>query len=154
MKKCNVNYLPQHIHYWIHLNSIDAWLYSLPQSTVVQILCPGEQHRLVKLEGVEILKIQPHCYARQDHITLVGMKGLGFNTESLYTPEISLNIINIDNLIYHKLETINTSLHFPTIKKEHTTAKFESRLTLQDIQEKYDSFITDQNNKIIHSYFS
>ena len=59
LKKCNVHLLPKVSPYWLYLDSINEWLYSVASNTTLQILCSGEQHYLATISGVGLLQLRP-----------------------------------------------------------------------------------------------
>lgn len=154
LKKCRINYTPKLIYHWIHLSSMDAWLYSFPQPTTIQILCPGEHHELIETKEIGILRMQPRCSARQGHTSLMGTKKLGTSDEFIYLPNLSLTINLIDNKIYEKIRTVREITNLPITNHKFTSTNLESRLTLDDIQDKYEKFIEQQDEKELHSYVS
>ena len=147
LKKCNVHFLPKVSPYWIYLESINGWLYSVASNTTLQILCPGEQHYLATISGVGLLQLRPKCAARHDRVTLAGIQTIGHSTEFLYLPNIHLDISIIDNEFFPKLIEINSTLLYPHVLGKLTPSHLETGLTLKSIHDKYDNFISGRSDE-------
>ena len=151
LKKCDVHFLPRTTPYWIHLDSLDGWLFSVPSNTTLQILCPGEQHHLSSISGVGVLQLNSKCTARHDRVTLMGMKTIGQSSDLVYLPNIHLDITFIDKDFFPKLIEINDSLLYPHLTGKITPEQLEGGLSLKKIQDKYNNFILDQTNQVRES---
>ena len=147
LRKCNVHFLLKATPYWIYLESINGWLYSVASNTTLQILCPGEQHYLVTISGVGLLQLRPKCAARHDRVMLVGVQTLGHSTEYLYLPNIHLDISLIDKECFPKLIEINNTLLYPQVIGKFTPSHLETGLTLKSIHDKYKNFISERSDE-------
>jgi hypothetical protein len=148
LRQCNLHMSTNVLPTWIHLDSIDSWLYSIPKPTTVQILCPGEQHELKLLNGIGILQLKPRCSARQGHVTLPGMTTLGTTVEFLYLPNIHLNITSIDSDALLKFQTLSPNL--PSIKPLQIGP--DSGLPFETLRQKYDEILKQQKGDLKDSY--
>ena len=144
LKKCDVHFLPKVSPYWLYLDSINGWLYSVASNNTLQILYPGEQHYLATISGVGLLQLRPKCAARHDCVTLVGVQTIGHSTEFLYLPNIHLDISIIDNEFFPKLIEINSTLLYPHLVGKLTSSHLETGLTLKSIHDKYNNFISER----------
>ena len=145
IKKCGVKLLPNFQPYWIHLDSLDGWLFSVNKPSTLQILCPGEQHNLTTISGVGIVQLKPRCFARHEHTTMVGMKTLGYSSEFIYVPQLKLNVTTIDNEFFIKYQSLNKTLIMPRILGKHIPENLHTSVTLDSIQDQYDEFLVKQS---------
>ena len=151
LKKCNVHFLPKVSPYWIYLDSINGWLYSVAPNTTLQVLCPGEQHILSTISGVGLLQLRPKCSARHDRVMFAGIQTLGYSTEFVYLPNVHLDIKLLDNDFFSKLIKINDSLLYPLLVGKTTPNQLDSGLTLKSVQDKYEDFISETSDKTFQS---
>ena len=151
LRKCDVHFLPRATPYWIHIVSLDGWLFSVTYNTTLQVLCPGEQHHLSSISGVGLLQLNSKCIARHDRVPLLGMKTVRETSDLVYLPNIHCDITILDKDFFSKLIEINDSLLYPHLIGNTTPSQLEGGLSMRRIQDKYDNFISDKNNQIQQS---
>lgn len=100
------------------------------------------------------MTLKARCSARQGHTTLNCLRPiyLGETQGSLYIAPLSLDITHIDDKIFEKLKILNTTLNYNSLPLKNFDAKLETGISVDEIQDKYDTFINEIDEKQSKEY--
>uniref|UniRef100_A0ABD2WAQ8 Uncharacterized protein n=1 Tax=Trichogramma kaykai TaxID=54128 RepID=A0ABD2WAQ8_9HYME len=90
LSECNLLITSESRDTWIHLDTINGWLYSLKDEHSLLISCE-DQKGYVTLQGVGILQLKPKCHAKYKHTTITS-QGIGESIQFFYLPNLRLNM--------------------------------------------------------------
>lgn len=144
IKSCPLTILQDNNETWIHLSSIDGWLYSTDENTKLSINCGNNKYENLHIKGIGIVQLKPGCQAETNQLVLTNLPTLGQSIEYLYAPKIHLDLQSIDNKI------LNKSRFLRKYSINNEPKHILSGLTFSDINKEFDILTESINNEHIH----
>lgn len=89
LKKCPINTKREQENTFLRLRTMDAWLYSTSRPTKVNVACIEGNPRMIHIEGVGILQIEPGCWATIEDTRIWGSPIIETKALTYHSPKIS-----------------------------------------------------------------
>uniref|UniRef100_A0ABD2VTC5 Retropepsins domain-containing protein n=1 Tax=Trichogramma kaykai TaxID=54128 RepID=A0ABD2VTC5_9HYME len=129
---------------WIHLDSVNGWLYSLKENHSLLITCEKGMTYVI-LKGAGILQLKPKCQAKYKDISITQQEGIGESVQYFYTPHVSLNISTLDSKLPEKVNLV-----LPSMTEEYLDDSTE--IDMKEIQRRYDQLTEETSTDKLHKY--
>uniref|UniRef100_A0ABD2WT19 Uncharacterized protein n=1 Tax=Trichogramma kaykai TaxID=54128 RepID=A0ABD2WT19_9HYME len=144
LSECNLMITSENRDTWIHLDTINGWLYSLKDEHSLLISCE-DQKGYVTLQGVGILQLKPKCQAKYKHITITSQQGIGESIQFFYLPNLRLNVSFIDPELPKKIDYV-----MPTLPHEQQSE--DTEMAFKEIQRRYEQLTQIDQTDVLHKY--
>ncbi|KAL7290392.1 hypothetical protein TKK_0016083 [Trichogramma kaykai] len=129
---------------WIHLDSVNGWLYSLKENHSLLITCEKGMTYVI-LKGAGILQLKPKCQAKYKDISITQQEGIGESVQYFYMPHVSLNISILDPKLPEKVNLV-----LPSMTEEYLDDSTE--IDMKEIQRRYDQLTEETSTDKLHKY--
>ncbi|XP_043481305.1 uncharacterized protein LOC122510598 [Leptopilina heterotoma] len=143
LRNCKIQLEYQEEDHWIKLKTLGGWLYSIQNSTTINIRCNSKTSSKITIQGLGLMQLASGCYASTPYSIIPSIPKIQGITELIYESEIGLSI---DSLA-PKIASLKTSQEELKLAFPETKGFYKNSQSLDELEQQLHEFSLQQMEK-------